>query len=292
MDLDASDSQMEETECTPTSLDYTYPPQASDGIRLMEGDLDTLEEEQYVNDNIINFYLRYLIEDRHLHNSVYAFNSFFYSSLAGSTSTSIHYERVQSWTKKVDLFAKECLIVPIIQNYHWRLAVIGHPRLLFAPDGVLKPYIVFFDSFIQGPDPTATWTLQEYLKREWEARYSENLSISLLDLQVQHPMQSNECDCGLFILGFAERYIEERMLFHEAAIKEEAVDRQDWFTPQEATAKRQFLKWLIRGLADGRDMTELLQSREVYFLVPTSILKSRRRKRPRLPLGEDFQYYQ
>jgi len=259
----------------------------------MEGDLDTLEIEQYVNDNIINFYLRYLVESLKLGEAVHVFNSFFYISLVGTSTKTINYERVQSWTRKVDIFAKESLLIPIIQNAHWRLAIVGHPKLLFAPEDTRKPYLICFDSYIQGFDSTVAWAILEYLKREWEARNGAVEAVRpLIDLQIKHPMQTNESDCGLFVLEFAERYLSERDQFHQAAQTNDPVNRSDWFQPNEATAKRQFLKWLIRGLADSRDIQELLQSREVYFLVPTAVLKARRRKRPRLPLDEDFQYEQ
>jgi Ulp1 family protease len=96
----------------------------------MEGDLDTLEIEQYVNDNIINFYLRYLVESLKLGEAVHVFNSFFYISLVGTRTKTINYERVQSWTRKVDIFEKESLQITIIQNAYWRLAILsGYLRL-------------------------------------------------------------------------------------------------------------------------------------------------------------------
>lgn len=294
VDLDASSESVSSGPDPPqTSLDYSYPPHCCDSIRLLEGDLDTLETEQYVNDNIINFYLRYLLESQKMGETVHVFNSFFYISLAGTSARTVNYERVQSWTRKVDIFAKESLLVPIIQSAHWRLAIVGLPKLLFAPEEGRKPYLICFDSYIQGYDSAVAWTVQEYLKREWEAKNGPcDLAQPLVDLQVKHPMQTNESDCGLFLLEFAERYLSERSEFHRAACSGDPLNRSDWFQPKEANAKRQFLKWLIRCLADGRDIKELMQTREVYFLVPTAVLRSRRRKRPRLPLDEEFQYEQ
>jgi len=292
VDLDASSESPSSGPSPATSLDYSYPPNSCDSIRLLEGDLDTLEADQYVNDNIINFYLRHLLETQKLGDAVHVFNSFFYMSLAGTGKT-VNYERVQSWTRRVDIFAKESLLVPIIQSAHWRLAVVGLPRLMFEPEEGRKPYLVCFDSYIQGYDSVVARTVQEYLKREWEARNGPCALVQpLLDLQVKHPMQTNESDCGLFVLEFAERYLCERAQFHLAASSGDAVNRSDWFQPKEANVKRQFLKWLIRCLADGRDITEVMQTREVYFLVPTAVLRSRRRKRPRLPLDEEFQFEQ
>lgn len=39
------------------------------------------------------------------------------------------HSRVKSWTKKVDIFAKDYLIIPINERGHWFLAIICFPGL-------------------------------------------------------------------------------------------------------------------------------------------------------------------
>ena len=39
------------------------------------------------------------------------------------------YRRVKKWTKEVNIFDKDFLIVPINKKYHWYLAIICYPRL-------------------------------------------------------------------------------------------------------------------------------------------------------------------
>ena len=39
------------------------------------------------------------------------------------------YERVRRWTKNVNIFEKEFVIVPINENSHWFVAVICYPGL-------------------------------------------------------------------------------------------------------------------------------------------------------------------
>lgn len=38
------------------------------------------------------------------------------------------FTRVKRWTKKVDIFSKEFLLIPICENNHWTLAIICHPK--------------------------------------------------------------------------------------------------------------------------------------------------------------------
>jgi len=35
---------------------------------------------------------------------------------------------VKRWTKKVDVFAKDYLLIPICENNHWTLAIVCHPK--------------------------------------------------------------------------------------------------------------------------------------------------------------------
>jgi len=50
--------------------------------------------------------------------SLYAFSTFFYANLAKKGYTS-----VKRWTKKVDIFAHDLLIIPIHLSMHWCLCV-------------------------------------------------------------------------------------------------------------------------------------------------------------------------
>lgn len=78
---------------------------------------------------------------------VHCFNSFFYSKLSekpskwGETRLALTarksaptgslwpaYDAVKRWTRKVDIFKKRFIIVPVNESYHWYLAVIYNPQ--------------------------------------------------------------------------------------------------------------------------------------------------------------------
>lgn len=69
---------------------------------------------------IINFYMNMLMErskEKGLP-SVHAFNTFFFTKLKTAG-----YQAVKRWTKKVDVFSADILLVPIHLGVHWCLAV-------------------------------------------------------------------------------------------------------------------------------------------------------------------------
>ncbi|XP_077391100.1 uncharacterized protein LOC144027446 isoform X2 [Festucalex cinctus] len=80
-------------------------------------DLGTLEDQNWINDQIINTYGDLIMEATQ-HN-VHFFNSFFHKQLDAKG-----YEGVKRWTKKVDLFSKWLLLIPIHLEIHWSLVSV------------------------------------------------------------------------------------------------------------------------------------------------------------------------
>jgi sentrin-specific protease 7 len=89
-------------------------------------DLPRLDEEEFLNDNIIDFSMIYLFEKSNIpRNKVFFFNTFFFTKLTEKTGrNSIDYKAVQKWTSKVDIFLYDYIVVPINEQTHWYLAII------------------------------------------------------------------------------------------------------------------------------------------------------------------------
>ena len=94
-------------------------------------DLTRLDEGEFLNDNLIGFYLRYLeyqLEQEHpeLAKKIYFFNTYFFASLTRTAKgkKGINYEAVQNWTRTVDVFGYDYVVVPINESAHWYVALI------------------------------------------------------------------------------------------------------------------------------------------------------------------------
>ncbi|XP_061760608.1 sentrin-specific protease 7-like isoform X2 [Nerophis ophidion] len=123
-----------------------YPAAPSRGrITVTKEDLSCLERGEFLNDVIIDFYLKFLLlegggcavaERSHI------FSSFFFKqlsrgqvadeSIAAFQDPYMRHQRVKTWTRHVDIFNKDFLFVPINQDAHWFLAVVCFP----GQDGV------------------------------------------------------------------------------------------------------------------------------------------------------------
>ncbi|KAI9685741.1 MAG: hypothetical protein M1822_004301 [Bathelium mastoideum] len=94
-------------------------------------DLQRLDEEEFLNDNLISFYLRYCEENYRVADAVdkrkiHFFSNFFYNTLTTNErgTKGFNYPAVQRWTSKVDIFNMDFIIVPINEDLHWYIAII------------------------------------------------------------------------------------------------------------------------------------------------------------------------
>ncbi|KAI2623344.1 cysteine proteinase [Hypoxylon sp. NC1633] len=118
-----------------------FPPHGKNRAIVDKEDIPRLDEGQFLNDNLIIFYLRYLqhsleAEKPDLAQRIYFQNTFFYEKLKSTkTSHGINFDSVKAWTSKVDLFSKDFIIVPINEFSHWYVAIIYNaPKLLPSAD--------------------------------------------------------------------------------------------------------------------------------------------------------------
>uniref|UniRef100_A0A671U4C2 SUMO specific peptidase 1 n=1 Tax=Sparus aurata TaxID=8175 RepID=A0A671U4C2_SPAAU len=164
------------------------------GLSLTRKDLQTLSNLNWLNDEVINFYMNLLVERSKDPNlpSVNTFNTFFYPKLRCSG-----YSTVRRWTKKMDIFAKDILLVPVHLGVHWCLSVVDFR----------KKAILYFDS-MGGNNDEACRILFDYLQQESKDKKGKALDTSGWILHSKKrseiPQQMNGSDCGMFTCKYAD----------------------------------------------------------------------------------------
>ncbi|XP_043271898.1 sentrin-specific protease 1-like [Venturia canescens] len=157
--------------------------------KMKREDLETLQEKKWLNDEIINSYLDLLSEDETLGHRIYGMNSFFFPRLHISG-----YQAIKRWTKKINLFEFDKVIVPIHLGHHWCLAVINFGNKT----------IKYYDS-LGGENRQYLEELLQYLMLEASKKGQRDFNKEEWKLVIKKniPRQLNTYDCGVFICMFA-----------------------------------------------------------------------------------------
>ncbi|MED6281484.1 SUMO1 sentrin specific peptidase 1 [Characodon lateralis] len=154
----------------------------------------SLQGQQVQHASVINFYMNLLVERSKEPNfpSVNTFNTFFYPKLRSSG-----YSTVRRWTKKMDIFAKDILLVPVHLGMHWCLSVVDFR----------KKSVLYLDS-MGGSNDEACQILFDYLQQESRDKKGKELDTSGWTVHSKKPseipQQMNGSDCGMFTCKYAD----------------------------------------------------------------------------------------
>ncbi|XP_017562080.1 sentrin-specific protease 7 isoform X1 [Pygocentrus nattereri] len=299
------------------------PPPCKGAITVTTEDLECLDSGEFLNDVIIDFYLKYLLVQKAPRSSAkrsHVFSSFFYKQLTrrdnaneDSTSTPAQlrrHQRVRTWTRHVDIFEKDFLFVPVNQEAHWYLVVVCFPGMdepqLMEREGqdsvqegtetssdsmvgsenqeasrhhsdgdkssdenssrcistpgppnctektckrktvCKRPCILIMDSLKLSVHERIFKLLREYLQVEWEVKRGGQRDFSAERMVGSHcrvPLQDNSSDCGLYLLQYAESFLQDPVVHFDLPLRLEC-----WFPRQQVREKREEIRDLVLHL--------------------------------------------
>ncbi|KAK7331759.1 hypothetical protein VNO80_28498 [Phaseolus coccineus] len=253
-----------------------YPKGEPDAVSISKRDVELLQPQTFINDTIIDFYIKYLKnklptdEQERFH----FFNSFFFRKLAdldkdpsSACDGRAAFQRVRKWTRKVNVFEKDYILIPINYSLHWSLIVICHPgEVTCCQDEEIDesskvPCILHMDS-LKGSHKGLKNVFQSYLCEEWKERHSnvvDDVSSKFLQMRfisLELPQQENLYDCGLFLLHYVERFLEESPGNFNPFMITKFSDflSSNWFPPPEASLKRSHIQNLIYDIFENNSL--------------------------------------
>ncbi|KAG6902809.1 hypothetical protein C0995_011296 [Termitomyces sp. Mi166 len=180
--------------------------------QVNDTDLSRLQPGQWLNDEIINFYGALLLgrsddckenppkqkADKMQVLNIYYLSTFFWPKLKEGYEKG----RLAKWTKKVDIFSKDVILIPVNHsNAHWTSAAINFR----------KKRIESYDSMGTRRDSVFKMTdhykqaLRAYL--DAEHRNKKKLPFNFTgwqDHSIDEPQQENGYDCGVFTCQFLQ----------------------------------------------------------------------------------------
>lgn len=165
-------------------------------IELTQSDLELLfKHNAWLNDECVNAYMNYLSHRSqnltHLPRCHF-FNSFFYTLLSNK---GYNYQRVSRWTKSLDIFTLDKIIIPIHRGFHWTLFVVN----------IKQKQLEYYDSF-GGKNEECFTRIKRYLVDKHQELHQKPLDLSDWREIIPNdiPKQTNGYDCGVFTCQFAD----------------------------------------------------------------------------------------
>ncbi|XP_057947913.1 ubiquitin-like-specific protease 1D isoform X4 [Malania oleifera] len=199
-----------------------YYPSRDDpeSVEICYSDIRCVAPEAYLSSTIMNFYIRYLQQlaspTERARCDYHFFNTYFYKKLKEAVSRKIDKEtffiKFRRWWKGVNIFQKAYILIPIHEDY-------------------LREEWNYLNQDVAPPDVPIAERIWKHLPRRIDGKI------------IAVPQQKNEYDCGLFVLFFMERFIEEAP---ERLRKNDlAMFGKQWFKPEEASGLRGKIRKLL-----------------------------------------------
>lgn len=230
-------------------------------VEIAYKDMDCLAPEAFLTSPIMNFYIRYIRLQASPANKAtcdyHFFNTFFYKKLEqaisykGSDKESF-FVKFRRWWKGVNIFEKAYILIPIHDDLHWSLVIICFPD----KKDESGPIILHLDSLGFHCSSTVFSNIKSYLKEEWRYMNQEvptdfpipdriwkHLDRRIEDKIIAVPQQKNDYDCGLFVLFFMERFIQEAP--ERLKKRDLAMFGKKWFRPEEASDLRKKIRAIL-----------------------------------------------
>ena len=114
------------------------------------------------------------IAESELKDQVHAFNCLFIPKLTEQKSD--NFSLVAKWTKKVNLWSKDFVFIPINEDNHWSLITVVRPELCLSSDPINdddhQPCLLVMDSLGMHDPVKFSKIIKNYLVDEYEARSS------------------------------------------------------------------------------------------------------------------------
>ncbi|EIE77647.1 hypothetical protein G6F55_007059 [Rhizopus delemar] len=185
-----------------------YPFNASKQHSVYWEDIERLKKGRFLNDTIINICSK-IWQDEYPNNGIYVYTSFFFTKLKECKAPE-ELSSLSRWTRGVNLFEKDLLIIPVAEHKHWFLVLVANPGACIGSPTVTgsrfdngkidkqKPYIMVIDS-LGGTQHHVRDLVTKYLKSEAKKKnkIEESSFIAPQFVQVESPIQDNHYDCGL-----------------------------------------------------------------------------------------------
>ncbi|KAI0523169.1 hypothetical protein KFK09_005561 [Dendrobium nobile] len=239
-----------------------YYPSRNDpeSVALSYSDMECLNPEQFLSSPVMNFYIQYLQRSAPTtcrpQSDYHIFNTFFFGKLEKALSQKGDrfqcFLKLRRWWKGVNIFSKAYILLPIHGSSHWSLVIICNP----GKEDNSGTLILHLDSLGLHSSQQISRIVSDFLKEEWNymsqnptadfpfrGHIWQHVPLRIDKKKVMVPQQKNEYDCGIFVLYFIKRFLEEAP--QRLRKPDLSMFHAKWFKPAEASSLRITIRDLL-----------------------------------------------
>ena len=256
-----------------------YPFGEPGRITITKIDVETLNPGTFLNDNIIDFYMKYMNREL-LENSeqpkVHILPTYFYKRLvkdpvpgsymyrqemlSNMSMAKKRFARVERWLRKIKLLEKSLVLIPVCESAHWYLIVLVNP-------GGNNPCLLVLNSMVRC-NTTAVFIIKEFLitlRSTLSLTYPDNVHV----LRPSTPQQRNGFDCGIYLLHYASKILSSPDQF--ATLGPTINSLENWFPVAEIAGYRRMICDLIFQLGYDQRQSSISQDKNNNNQTETAI---------------------
>ncbi|GMR37078.1 hypothetical protein PMAYCL1PPCAC_07273, partial [Pristionchus mayeri] len=261
VDLDSDEEEETTAKTAPTPVKRKPNPRdvlmAYKSTTIHFEDMKGLFFDEMVNDTIVDLYLSMMKDDElkpEVRDKTHVFSCFFYKRLTEGMGPLVNYKNgdraaafrfasvernygaISKWTRRVDLFNMDYVVVPVVDDLHWYLIIIVKPYKCIVPSnggmidnvrarrkgydaGEESTYAIMLDSLYDAGDQkrqTSIDIIRDYLELEYahkkgsanDGKVFDRSRIGIIRPR-RLPQQKNFLDCGFFLMRYAETFLKD-----------------------------------------------------------------------------------
>lgn len=209
------------------SHEFTPPRQQPLKPGIDARSLNCLEPGMMLNDTIVEFYMAHVLEKVSpvIREKTHVFSTFFYSKIKKTLrlEEKNFNQVVKRWDKRVKLFDKDYLIIPICDAAHWVLVIVCFLNRIPAHDDPIvinqksrpKGCLIVFDSMGYRYLSRMTDPIRSFIQSRWTIEKPKEEMRNFKDRTVfpdkfpKVPRQRNSYDCGIYLLNSFEKFLND-----------------------------------------------------------------------------------
>ncbi|XP_063947094.1 ubiquitin-like-specific protease 1C [Daucus carota subsp. sativus] len=98
------------------------------------------------------------------------------------------------------------MLIPIFEEKHWSLVII----CFLAEEEGVSPMLLHLDSYEYHQATKISEPIKWFLKQKWNNLKGESSDFPTVDTKtVEVPQQTNDYDCGLFVMYFMKLFLKQ-----------------------------------------------------------------------------------